>query len=108
MDAIWTLLGVLLFLSVAIGAGILIRKSGAGSLEGRGPEESPMELVVVAQFGHRHEAEMALGYLKDAGIDAVRLVDDAGYGFSFSPARIMVLAEQADEAQSILESAGIL
>ena len=29
-----------------------------GSVGSRGPEESPMELV--AQFGQRHEAEMAL------------------------------------------------
>ena len=76
-------------------------------LEGHEPEESPMELVVVAQFRHRHEADMALGYLNEAGIDAVRLVDDAGYGFSFSPPRIMVSAAQADEARDILESVGI-
>ena len=83
------------------------RRSGHSlrSLEHREPEETPMELVVVGQFGHRHEAEIALGYLKDAGIDAALLVDDA-YGFSFSPPRIMVSAEQADEARDILESVG--
>ena len=111
MDAIWTLLAVLLFLSAAIGAGILIRKSGAGSLEDLlEPEQLPTEPVLVAQFAYRHEAEIALGYLKDAGINAALFVDDAGGAYTFSmtnPARIMVSPEQVDEAQSILESAGI-
>lgn len=112
MDAIWTLLAVLLFLTAAIGAGIWIRKSRAGSLDDLlEPEKLPTEPVLVAQFANRHEAEIALGYLKDAGINAALFVDDAGgayFGISFSsPARIMVPAEQVDEAQSILESAGI-
>ncbi len=111
MDAIWTLLAVLLFLSAAIGAGILIRKSGVGSIEDLlVPEEFPTEPVLVAEFTYRHEAEMALGYLKDAGINAAIFADDAGGVYAFSvtnPVRVMVSPEQADEARSILESEGI-
>ncbi|MHC4067449.1 MAG: hypothetical protein ACYSUI_23505, partial [Planctomycetota bacterium] len=80
MDAILTVLGVAIVLSAAIGAGILIRKNRvlAASSE---PEKSPKGPVPVARFGSRHDAEMALGYLKDAGIEAALLVDDAGGAF---------------------------
>ena len=108
MDEILALLGIAMVLSAAIGAGILIRKSRAASV---GDREPRMELVLLAEFGYRHDAELAVGYLKDAGIDAALFVDDAGgayFGISFpSPARIMVSAEQAEEAREVLESLGI-
>lgn len=67
--------------------------------------------VVVARFSYRHEGELALGFLKNAGIQAALFVDDAGgmeIGMAFSnPARIMVPSAQYDEACEILESLGI-
>jgi len=79
------------------------------------PEEEIVvaaEPVVVARFHYRHEAELAYGYLTDAGIDAGLFIDDVGgmeVGLAFSnPARLVVRAEDADEARSILQSAGML
>ncbi len=105
MDAIWTLLAVLLAVGVMVGILILILKGRVGSIEDLlVPEEFPTEPVLVAEFTYRHEAEMALGYLKDAGINAAIFADDAGGVYAFSvtnPVRVMVSPEQADEAQSI-------
>ena len=68
--------------------------------------------VVVARFHYRHEAELAYGYLTDAGIDAALFIDDVGgmeVGLAFSnPGRVVVRAEDAEEARRILESAGML
>lgn len=70
------------------------------------------DTVVVATFGYRHEAELAHGYLKDAGLDAALFVDDAAgteMGMAFSnPARLMVRAEDADRARTVLIDAGVL
>ena len=66
--------------------------------------------VVVARFGYRHEAELALGFLEDSGISAALFVDDAGgaeVGLAFAnPARIVVAREGAEAARKILRAAG--
>lgn len=70
------------------------------------------EPVIVARFHYRHEAELAYGYLKDAGIDAGLFIDDAGgmeVGLAFSnPARLVVHPAREEEARAILEAAGML
>lgn len=66
--------------------------------------------VLVARFSYRHEAELAMGFLEDAGISAGLFVDDAGgaeVGLAFSnPARILVAPEDAEEARTVLRDAG--
>lgn len=62
--------------------------------------------VVVARFRHRHEAEMAAGFLRDAGIPYRLQIDDAGgvdFGTTFSrPPVLWVLAPDAEEAREII------
>lgn len=66
--------------------------------------------VVVARFAYRHDAELAQGFLEDAGISAALFVDDAGaaqVGLSYvNPARILVAPEDAADARRVLRSAG--
>jgi len=68
-------------------------------------------MLPLATFSYRHEAELAFGYLDNAGIDAVLYVDDAGgadVGMSFSnPARILVRPEHYEKARELFESLGI-
>lgn len=70
------------------------------------------DTVVLARFHYRHEAELAHGYLQDAGIPAGLFIDDAGgmeVGLAFAnPARLVVHRDRAAEAREILESAGVL
>ncbi len=33
---------------------------------------------IVARFHYRHEGELAQGYLRDAGVESILFVDDAG------------------------------
>jgi hypothetical protein len=67
--------------------------------------------VLVAQFSYRHDAELALGFLQDVGIQAGLFVDDAGaaqVGLAYvNRAEILVAPEDADEARRVLRSAGI-
>lgn len=72
------------------------------------------ETVVVATFLHRHEAELARGYLRQAGIPAVVSADDGGGAFgaplTFSPssfATVRVRASDADGAREVLLDAGL-
>jgi hypothetical protein len=59
--------------------------------------------VEVARFHWRHEAEMALGILEDEGIPGVVLADDAGGAYAgISSSRLVVPAEYADHARSVL------
>jgi hypothetical protein len=64
----------------------------------------------VATFAYRHEAEMAKGYLDDAGIDSLLVTDDAGgaiAGLTFTHAALLrVRAEDADRARDVLSGAG--
>ncbi len=68
--------------------------------------------AVVATFGQRYEAEMAHGYLRDAGIPAAVAIDDAGgayAGLTFSPnpARVMVRPEDLRRARRVLVEVGL-
>jgi hypothetical protein len=68
------------------------------------------ELVVLRTFGYRHEAELAQGFLRAAGIQTVFQSDDGGgsyAGMSFSrPIRLLVRAGDAEEALQVLDEAG--
>lgn len=69
----------------------------------------------MATFAHRHEADMARGYLEDAGIRAISTADDGGGAFgvplTFSAesfATVRVRREDADRARRVLADAGML
>lgn len=69
--------------------------------------------VVVATFTRRHEAEMARGFLTEAGIEATVSADDGGGAFgvplTFSPssfATVSVRREDEREAREVLRDAG--
>jgi hypothetical protein len=68
------------------------------------------EAVVIARFGFRHEAEIAAGFLLDAGINSLLSADDAGgagIGFSqYKSVRLLVLREDAERAREVLQAAG--
>ena len=67
--------------------------------------------TVVARFHYRYQAELAHGYLEDAGVQAVLLIDDAGgmdVGLAFvNPARILVRDEHSQQARKILADVGM-
>lgn len=67
------------------------------------------DVVVVATFSYRHEAEFALETLRTAGIRAMLLADDAGgayAGLSLSgPIRILVHGGDAGHARMLLGEA---
>ena len=73
------------------------------------PERDSVE---VASFHRRYEAEIAQGYLHDAGIECVIIADDAGgadLGLPLTrPARLFVLAEDEERAWRVLNDAGVL
>ncbi|MEN8375102.1 MAG: hypothetical protein ABFS34_06590 [Gemmatimonadota bacterium] len=66
---------------------------------------------VVAEFSYRHEAEMAEGFLRDGGIDAMLEINDAGsthVGMSTaSPARLWVRSDDHARAVQVLLAARI-
>lgn len=70
------------------------------------------DLVIVARFHYRHEADFARQVLEDAEIPAALQLDDAAgmeMGMAFSnPARIRVRAEDAERARDALRGAGLL
>ena len=73
------------------------------------------ETVVVATFLHRHQAEMARGYLRQAGLRSVVSADDGGGAFgaplTFSPssfATVRVRTSDLDEAREVLAGVGLL
>ncbi len=71
-----------------------------------------IQTSIVARFHYRHQAELAHGYLENAGVDAALLIDDAGgmdVGLAFvNPARIVVRAEDEERARGVLIDAGML
>jgi hypothetical protein len=68
--------------------------------------------TVIARFAYRHQAELAKGYLDDAGVPARLLIDDAGgmeAGLPFAnPARLLVGEDDVERAREVLRRAGIL
>lgn len=71
------------------------------------------ETVVVATFPHRHQAELARGFLTDAGLPAAVTADDGGGAFGLpltfsrrSFATVRVAAGVAPEARRLLREAG--
>lgn len=62
--------------------------------------------VIVARFRYRHEAELAAGFLIDAGIPYRLQIDDAGgvdFGATFTrPPILWVREEDAAEAREVL------
>jgi hypothetical protein len=74
-------------------------------------EPQPFDQVI-ATFTYRHDAEYAAGFLADAEIPAMLLADDAGGlhpGVGFSrPARLVVRAEDVEEAREVLRDAGVI
>lgn len=68
--------------------------------------------AMAAGFQHRHEAELAAGYLEDAGIRAMVDVEDAGGAYAGlsmrpNPARVLVRSEELREARRLLSEAGL-
>jgi hypothetical protein len=68
------------------------------------------EMVVVAKFRNRVEAEMAQTMLSDAGIESFIKADDAGgmvagMDASSGGAKLLVSGEDAEESLEILEQA---
>jgi hypothetical protein len=68
--------------------------------------------VVVAEFAHRYEAELAQGYLQDAGIESMVTMDDASSmdtGMTFPKgARLIVLRESVERALEVLRAANVI
>jgi hypothetical protein len=67
------------------------------------------DLVVLRRYRWRHEAEVALGLLEDAGIGALILADDAGGALGGIglpsgqlPVRLLVREEDLDGARAVL------
>ena len=73
----------------------------------------PDDSVTIARFTSRHEAEIARGFLEEAGVAALVRADDGGgafgtsLGFSLGGfAEVVVAAADVDEARSVLADAG--
>jgi hypothetical protein len=67
------------------------------------------ELQVVGTFGNRVEAEVAQGALRSAGIESLISADDAGGirpDLGRRGIRLMVRAEDAEEAAALIGGAG--
>lgn len=65
----------------------------------------------IADFAYRHEAELAKGYLDDAGIESFLLVDDAGGNLGLTlenDAAILVRSADAEKAREVLREAGMI
>lgn len=65
------------------------------------------ETAVVATYPYRHQAELARGYLEDAGLEAALFIDDAGgsvEGMAFTrPARLIVRRADIERAREVLD-----
>lgn len=68
--------------------------------------------AVAASYRHRHEAELARGYLENDGIQVALSVDDAGGAYagltlSPNPAKVLVRQEDLRRARRLLAKAGL-
>jgi hypothetical protein len=66
---------------------------------------------VVATYATRYEAELAQGFLEDAGIESALMMDDAGgamAGLGFANPRLLVRVEDIEKARTTLAEAGAL
>lgn len=64
-----------------------------------------------ARFTFRHEAEFAKGYLDDAGIESILVVDDAGGNLGLAlenEAALVVRTDDLARAREVLAEAGML
>ena len=70
------------------------------------------DTVVVGEFAHRYEAELAQGYLQSAGIESMVTMDDASTldtGMTFPrPARLRVIRADGERAIKVLREANVL
>jgi hypothetical protein len=72
-----------------------------------GRDEEGLELVPVAEFRYRHEAEFAAGLLADAGLPFRLQVDDAGGDLGLTLGRLAVLwvrAADEERAREVLDT----
>jgi hypothetical protein len=58
--------------------------------------------VIAARFRYRHEAELAAGFLADAGIPYRLQSDDAGGTVAIRPAVLWVRESDLDEARELI------
>lgn len=79
-----------------------------------GGRDRPDDVVVVARYHHRHQAELARGFLEEAGIRAAVTADDGGGSFgvplAFSRsgfATVRVRREDVERARKVLRQAGM-
>ncbi len=72
----------------------------------RHPDDADEREVILARYWHRHEAELAAGFLDDAGIPYRLQIDDAGgvdFGTTFSrPPVLWVRAADETDAREVL------
>lgn len=70
------------------------------------------DTAIAASFNRRFQAEIAQGYLSDAGIDSMISADDAGgadLGLGLTRrAHLIVRSEDEARARRVLEDAGVL
>ena len=67
--------------------------------------------VIIGNYLHRYEAEIALGLLRSSGMECWILADDAGgmqphLNFAMQGVRLITTPEQAEEARAVLEATG--
>jgi len=97
---------------VATHAEVAIHVEAAIQGAGAHVSRERIQTTIVARFHYRHEAELAHGYLKSAGVDAALFIDDAGgmdVGLAFvNPARLVVRADDEERARSVLVDVGML
>lgn len=71
-----------------------------------------MSETLLARFNHHWEAEMARGYLEDAGVPSRLISDNLAGGYTYmgnlSGASLLVATERAEEAYHILADAGLV
>ena len=72
-------------------------------------QDKKLEQVAVGQYGYRHEAEFAAGFLDDAGIPYRLQIDDGGGDLGLTLGRaavIWVRAVDVERAREVLDVGG--